>query len=103
MNQKQQRENRWREMCTKFRESGMSRRAFCESREIPLSTLGYWLKRFAETPTVGTTSEFVPVGTIAVTRSSVLRIRLGERVIVELDLPADESVIQTMLRAAASL
>ena len=41
MNQTQ-RESEWRQICNEFRVSGMSRKAFCQSRRIALSTLGYW-------------------------------------------------------------
>ena len=46
---------------------------------------------------------FVPVGSFEVSRATVLRINLGGEVVAELDLPADETVIRDVLRAAASL
>ncbi len=98
-----QRERRWREICREFRDSGMSRKGFSESRGIPRSTLGYWLKRFSEPAADSETSAFVAMGTVEMSRMTVLRIRFGRDVVAELDLPADEAVIRDVLSAAASL
>ena len=104
MNQTQsQREDRWRTICREFRDSGMTRKAFCESRAIALSTLGYWLKRLSVPVANLQTSAFVPMGTVELNSRSVLRLRFGGEVVAELDLPADETVIRDVLRAAASL
>jgi hypothetical protein len=101
MNQTQ-RESEWREICDEFRDSGMTRKTFSESRGIALSTLGYWLKRLsARKMSSSTTSGFVPLDTMELNRPTVLRIHLGGEVVAELDLPADETVIRNVLRAAA--
>lgn len=98
-----QREKRWRETCREFRDSDMTRKAFCESRGVALSTLRYWLKRLPEpTPTSNTTG-FIPLGTVELGQTSTLRIRLGGEAVAELDLPADQAVIRDVLSAAASL
>jgi hypothetical protein len=81
----------------------MTRKAFCESREIALSTLGYWLKRLSVPPASPQSSAFVPMGTVELSPRAALRIRLGGEMVVELDLPADEAVIRNVLKAAASL
>jgi hypothetical protein len=102
MNQTQ-RESEGREICDEFRDSGMTRKAFCQSQGIALSTLGYWLKRLpARKSSSLSTSGFVPLGTMELSRPTVLRIHLGGEVVAELDLPADETVIRNVLRAAAS-
>lgn len=98
-----QREKRWREVCGEFRDSGMTRKAFCESRGVALSTLGYWLKRLSETPSTNRTSGFIALGTMELSKPTVLRIRLGDEVVAELDLPADQAVIRDVLRAAVAL
>ena len=98
-----QREDRWRTICREFRNSDMTRKAFCESREIALSTLGYWLKRLSVPPASPQSSAFVPMGTVELSPSAVLRIRLGGEVVAELDLPADETVLRDVLKVAASL
>ena len=98
-----QREKRWSEICREFRDSGMTRRAFCESRGIALSTLGYWLKRLSETTPTRRTSGLISLGTMELSKPTVLRIRLGGEVVAELDLPADETVIRDVLRAAVAL
>jgi DNA-binding transcriptional regulator LsrR (DeoR family) len=97
------REQRWREICREYHESGMTRKAFSESRGVARSTLGYWLKRLPEPEASTKISELVPLGTMELWRTTVLRIRLGGDVVAELDLPTDETVLRDVLRAAASL
>lgn len=97
------REERWREVCREFRQSGMSRKAFSEKRGIARSTLGYWLKRLPEPAASEEASEFVAMGTMELGRKTTLRIRLGSEVVAELDLPADETVIRDVLRAVVAL
>lgn len=98
-----EREERWRKVCREFSDSGMTRKAFCESRGIALSTLRYWLKRLSDATPRDRTLGFIPLSTIELSKPTVLRIRLGSDVVAELDLPADEAVIRDVLRAAASL
>jgi transposase-like protein len=101
---REQREKRWREICREFRESGKTRKAFCESHGIAESTLGYWLRRVSEPPLSSrSTPAFVPVGDVEVSRTTVLRIRVGATVVAELELRAEETVIRDVLKAAASL
>lgn len=104
----EERRARWEQICREFRESGMTQTAFCKERGIAFSSLGYWLN-----PAKGTSaghqktrkqcSDLVPVGTISMGTQSVLRLRLGEELVAELDLPSDEAVIRQVLRAARSL
>ena len=98
-----QREDRWRKIREEFRDSGMTRKAFCKSRGIALSTLGYWLKRLSVPASSPQSSAFVPMGTVELNPRAVLRIRLGSEVTAELDLPADRTVIRDVMKAAASL
>ena len=104
----EQRRARWEQICREFRQSGMTQTAFCKERGIAPSSLGYWLN-----PARGTTggdtkpkkhcTDLVPVGTISMGTQSVLRLRIGEEVVAELDLPSDDEVIRQVLRAARSL
>jgi len=98
-----EREERWRRVCREFGDSGMTRKAFCESRGIALSTLRYWLKRLSEATLRDRTPGFIPLGTMELSKPTVLRIRLGSDVVAELDLPADETVLRDVLKVAASL
>jgi len=104
MNQAQaQREDRWRKICQEFRDSGMTQKAFCESHGLALSTLGYWLKRLSVPASNPQSSAFVAMGTVELSPRAVLRIRLGGAAVAELDLPADETVVRDVMKAAASL
>jgi len=108
MNTVEERRARWAQICLEFRESGMTRLSFCKERNIALSTLGYWLN-----PARGTSpnyqkrkkhsTDLVPVATVSIGRGSVLRLRIGDDLVAELDLPSDESVIRSVLQAAKSL
>jgi hypothetical protein len=40
----------WRAIVDAFRRSGLTRRAFCHERGIPLSTLNWWLTRARRAP-----------------------------------------------------
>jgi len=40
-----EREQHRREVVRTFRESGLTQKAFCEQRGLPLSTLRYWINR----------------------------------------------------------
>ena len=44
MDIKKARESHRREVCRQFRENGLTRKAFCETNDIGLSTLGFWLQ-----------------------------------------------------------
>lgn len=109
MNTVEERRARWEQICLEFRESGMTRPAFCKDRNIALSTLSYWLN-----PARGTSpsyqkrkkrscTDLVPVATVSIGKQSVLRLRIGEGLVAELELPNDESVIRSVLRAAQSI
>ena len=75
-----QREDRWRGICRDFRYSGMTRKAFCEFREIALSTFGYWLKQLSVPVARRQSPAFVPMGTVELNPRAVLRLRFGGEV-----------------------
>ena len=108
MSTAEERRARWQQICREYRDSGMTRVEFCEARGIARSTLGYWLN-----PARGTSpsyrnnkqrqTDLVPVATVAISTGSVLRLRISDNLVAELDLPSDESVIRSVLRAARSV
>jgi transposase-like protein len=109
MNTVEERRARWQQICQEYHESGETLKQFCESRGIARSTLGYWLN-----PARGTSPSYqkrkkhsgtnlVPVATVSIRKQSVLRLRIGEDLVAELELPSDESVIRSVLRAAQSI
>jgi len=62
-NRKQQRESSIQrlQMVEQFRQSGLSRRAFCKKRRIPLSTLNWWLRKTKSSSTLPVPIEFSEV------------------------------------------
>lgn len=86
-------------MCRRFRESGMTRKAFCDKHDIGLSTLGFWLRKEPGTKQRAE-DKVVVVGSIepsALRRT--LRIRVKQDIVIELDLPATEQEIRTIFRS----
>jgi len=90
----------------RYRESGMTRKAYCEAHDVPLSTLDLWIRRYRNEPTTdgNPAISMVSVGTAA-SRPAERRVRVIARsgVTVELDLPAAEEEIATVLRAMAAV
>jgi hypothetical protein len=102
-NQRRKRQEQRQQVLEDYRSSGLTQKAFCESRELPLSTLQYWL--YADRSAVRRTSEsLVPVGVTGVQRSNrAIRIRSGGRLVVEVDLPVDREQLDTILQAVTGL
>lgn len=90
-----------RDMIRRYYESGMTQKAFCETYRVPQSTLGYWVRRLRTEKRESTeTTSVVPVGSfIPTVISSVMRIKVPSGVVVELDLPASEETIRSVLTA----
>lgn len=53
-----------REILAELRGSGLSQRDFALSRNLPLSTLTYWIRKHGPTPPVPNQPEIIPVGRI---------------------------------------
>lgn len=86
----------------RFRESGMTRKGFCQANGVALSTLDLWLRRYRDESAVReeASNAFVPIGQTVVTQQRRhLRIKNGIGVTIELDLPVSEDEIATVLRA----
>jgi len=103
---KQERNGYRREIVRRYHESGMTRKAFCEANGVALSTLDLWIRRCRNEASnqEGISLPMVSVG-VAEPRSAKRRLRFltGSEVIVELDLPATEEEIVTVLRAVATV
>jgi hypothetical protein len=100
MDEKKAREHRRREICRQFRLSGLTRKAFCEKTGIGLSTLGFWLRKERTEKAKSSDDKMVPVGSVTPSElRHTLRIRVKEDIVIELDLPASEQEIRTVLRS----
>lgn len=101
---KKEREARRRDVCLRYRESGLSRAAFCASNGIARSTLGYWLKLESQTPEKRSTAAMVSVGTVSdkpLGRTARVRGRNG--LVVEIDLPASDRELESIIRLVSAL
>ena len=95
-----EREERRKDMCRQFRASKMTRKAFCENNGIGLSTLGFWLRKERKAEENKSVKQMVSVGTVAAQEiRRTLRIRMKAGIVLELDLPASEGDIQSVIRA----
>lgn len=86
-----------------YRASGLTQKAFCTSRDIPITTLRYWLH--AERALAKRGSEGMVAVGIATQHSvsRALRIRVNDRVVIEVDMPIDRGQLDTVLRAVSAL
>ena len=104
MDPKKEREHHRKEVCRRFRTSGEMRKTFCQKNGIALSTLGLWLQKERTSKHPSTNSEMVAVGSMKLAKHRrTLRIRTKKGIVIELDLPATEEDIRTVLRVAADL
>lgn len=62
-------ESEWRALIAEQADSGLSQRAFCEARGLPVSSLGNAIRRQAKRRSVSSALEFVPVELDAAQRS----------------------------------
>ena len=98
----------WAERLHAFRESGLSRKDWCQQNGIPQSTLGYWLRKiqsetlktectadpvFAKLPTEQELQFNSPVGTSSIT------ILLPENIRIEVGADCPSRLIAALLQA----
>lgn len=95
-----------RSVIHRYRQSGMTRKAFCKEHGVALSSLDLWRRRYASEPEA---SEQIPpsvvsLGTVARARAGrTLRVSSANGITAELDLPASEHEIAAVVRVVASL
>jgi hypothetical protein len=86
----------WKRVLEEYESEGVKRREFCSVRGIKVTTFDYWRARLRKT--AGNESGVVKV-TEVVPVLSAIRIRVDERITIELDGSADESQLVRVLRA----
>jgi len=103
---KQERDGYRREIVRRYHESGMTRKAFCNANGVALSTLDLWIRR-CRNESIDQESKPLPMVSVGIAgpQNGKRRIRFtgSSKVIVELDLPATEEEIVTVLRAVATV
>lgn len=88
-------------VCREYRESGLSQKDFCERRGVSRSTLSYWLKKERQQSESQALVEIAPQAEGP--RTGCLRIKIGERVVIELDRPVDTDELEQVLAAVSEL
>ena len=89
-------------ICAEYRDSGLTQKAFCESRGIAKSTLGYWLRkerRVSECAVGLVRVRVPPVGE----GSGRILIRVGNTVTIEIERPIRVEELRLIMETAASL
>ena len=87
--------------CREYRDSGLTQKEFCEERGIARSTLSLWLKKEREQSESQALVKVEPkVDTL---KTGSLRIKVGERVVIEVDRPVDTVELKQVLAAVAEL
>jgi len=87
-----------------YHQSGLTQKAFCRSRGVALSTLGYWLKQ--ERASSDSEKAFIKVPTpveASPRDSGSIRVYINGSLTVEIDLPVDENQLREVLKAAAAV
>jgi len=101
---KAERERHRRDTVRRFEQSGVTRKAFCEANGVALSTLDLWIRRYRD-ESIDQERKPLPMVSVGVAepRDAKRRMRFltGSEVMVELDLPATEEEIVTVLRAVS--
>ena len=88
-------------LCSEFRESGLTQDEFCGSRGISRSKLTYWLRKER---TAHPGQSFVRVTpSVGQSQTGVLRIRIDDRVTIELDHSIGKAELMKVLSAVTSL
>jgi hypothetical protein len=98
-----ERDQRREAVLQEFRDSGMTQKAFCKDRELPISTLQYWLGRERKRSISSNGTELVPIATVSTTSPGrLLRVIVGDGVSIEVERPVGEAELATILRAIGS-
>ena len=101
---KEERRTRWHAICREYREGCETQKAFCRSRGIAVSTLQYWLNKTGDETEKPSGNELVAVGVTKRPESTgSIRIRVDERISIEVELPLEREQLTEILKAAASL
>ena len=87
----------WKAILEEYRNGGVARKRFCSERGIRLSTFDYWQRRLRKLN--GKHPEVVKIAELPARRVAVVRIRVGEKVVIELDGELCEEHLEMVLRA----
>ncbi|MCK4516835.1 MAG: hypothetical protein KAU31_16350 [Spirochaetaceae bacterium] len=88
---------RWKKIFEEYEGEGVKRKEFCAERRIKSSTFDYWRARLRKT--LGEGAGVVRVGRVAAPAAAI-RVRVNERVVIELDGGVAEEQLVRVLRAA---
>ena len=88
---------KWKKIFEEYGRLGAKRKEFCGERQIKFSTFDYWRARLRKT--AAEESGVVEVGRVAAPAAPI-RVRVNERVVIELEADVAEEQLVRVLRAA---
>ena len=101
---KEERTEKREAILQQFHKSGLTQKAFCETRGVALSTLQYWLGRERKKSRVQSSPDLVPVGTVdTVASKGMLRVFASGGVAIEVQRPVSESELAIILKAISAV
>lgn len=90
------------ELLKDFHESGLTQKSFCESHNLPISTLQYWLGRERKKTWAHRPAEIVSVGAVETPQNPRrLRVMSPTGVAIEVERPVSEAELTAIIRALA--
>ena len=104
-------EELWKDRIRDFRESGLSRKDWCQQNKIPLSTLSYWIRKSqSEAPEAERTSDLVfaklpseqELQFHTGTEKHSVTILLPENIRIEVDADCPARLLTALLQALKS-
>ncbi|OEH94427.1 IS66 family insertion sequence element accessory protein TnpA [Bacillus solimangrovi] len=104
---KQRIEKEWEAYILDFKESGLSKAAWCQKQNLPVHRLYYWLKKLSpetEEPNKNKSANWIPmsVPTIEEEINTTIRIHMNE-VTIELDGPFTSQVLLQVMQSVKEL
>ena len=91
-----QRREHWRGVVEQWRQSGLSRSAFCRAQGMSLWQLRYWIRECRDAAGADAGPVFAPVRCVG---GSGLRLRLGGGLELEVEAGFDEATLRRLVRA----
>lgn len=96
---KKERATYWRELVQNQAQSGISAAAFCKNHQLNLQRFYFWRKRFQTESGARVTGAFLELVPSSKVREAGIRIRLDERLSIELDRHFDPFTLRNAIDA----
>ena len=90
----------WQERIASWQRSGLSQKIWCEREQVPVSSLGYWIKKLRGAVAPNKATEIVPrFIPVTLTTSSSVTIQIGNATTIDIDATVDRALLRDLLTA----